>query len=196
MSDHRISRADEYIEAGDRKILTSGLWGVARHFNYMGEGFLALSVALSFGHFDNPWAWTYMVFVVSMFTWRQMEDDKACATHASCGRRLSIHKASPGPSFDSGLRSSYALVACPRTLRAELWAPGRPSRNCRPNAVNLLALLELAVSFDLPDLLSAEAGTGVRAFPKDFHPDYEASQTGEVRAAEGDASQLCQSLEQ
>ena len=69
----------EYIEAGDRKILTSGLWGVARHFNYMGEGFLALSVALSFGHFDNPWAWTYMVFVVSMFTWRQIEDDRACA---------------------------------------------------------------------------------------------------------------------
>ena len=69
----------EYIEAGDRKILTSGLWGIARHFNYMGEGFLALSVALSFGHFDNPWAWTYMVFVVSMFTWRQIEDDRACA---------------------------------------------------------------------------------------------------------------------
>ena len=45
----------------------------------MGEGFLALSVALSFGHFDNPWAWTYMVFVVSMFTWRQVEDDRACA---------------------------------------------------------------------------------------------------------------------
>ena len=38
-----------------------------------------VSVALSFGHFDNPWAWTYMVFVVSMFTWRQVEDDRACA---------------------------------------------------------------------------------------------------------------------
>ena len=35
-----------YIEAGDRKILCSGLWGVARHFNYLGEGFLALSIAL------------------------------------------------------------------------------------------------------------------------------------------------------
>ena len=27
-----------YIEAGDRKILTSGYWGAARHFNYLGEG--------------------------------------------------------------------------------------------------------------------------------------------------------------
>ncbi len=69
----------EYIEAGDRKILTSGLWGVARHFNYMGEGFFGLAVALSFGHFDNPWAWTYMAFVVSLFTLRQVEDDKNCA---------------------------------------------------------------------------------------------------------------------
>ena len=69
----------EYIEAGDRKILCSGLWGVARHFNYLGEGFLALSVALSFGHFDNPWAWTYFVFIVTLFTIRQVEDEAYCA---------------------------------------------------------------------------------------------------------------------
>ncbi len=69
----------KYIEAGDRKILYSGLWGVARHFNYMGEGFLALSIALVFGHFANPWAWTYFVFVVTFFTFRQRGDDKVCA---------------------------------------------------------------------------------------------------------------------
>ena len=69
----------EYIEAGDRKILTSGLWGVARHFNYMGEGFLSLSIALVFGHFANPWAWTYFVFIVTLFTWRQRSDDAFCA---------------------------------------------------------------------------------------------------------------------
>ena len=68
-----------YIQAGDRKILCSGLWGVARHFNYMGEGFLALSIALVFGHFANPWAWTYFVFVVTFFTFRQRGDDKLCA---------------------------------------------------------------------------------------------------------------------
>ena len=68
----------KYIEAGDRKILYSGFWGAARHFNYMGEGFLSLSIALVFGHLTNPWAWTYFVFVVSMFTNRQRDDDRLC----------------------------------------------------------------------------------------------------------------------
>ena len=68
-----------YIEAGERKILCSGLWGVARHFNYMGEGFLALSIALVFGYPGNPWAWTYFAFIVSMFVWRQVVDDRQCA---------------------------------------------------------------------------------------------------------------------
>ena len=69
----------EYIEAGERKILCSGLWGVARHFNYMGELLFGLSIALLFGYFDHPWAWTYMVFVLALFGWRQIEDDRACA---------------------------------------------------------------------------------------------------------------------
>ena len=69
----------EYIEAGDRKILCSGFWGAARHLNYLGEGFLSLSIALSFGHFGNPWAWTYFVFVVTFFTFRQYHDDEFCA---------------------------------------------------------------------------------------------------------------------
>ena len=68
-----------YIEAGERRILCSGLWGVARHFNYMGEGFLALSIALVFGYPGNPWAWTYFAFIVSMFVWRQVVDDRQCA---------------------------------------------------------------------------------------------------------------------
>ena len=69
----------KYIEAGERKILCSGLWGAARHFNYLGEGFLALSVALAFGHFGILWAWTYFIFVVTFFTFRQRGDEKYCA---------------------------------------------------------------------------------------------------------------------
>ncbi len=69
----------KYIEVGERKILYSGYWGVARHFNYMGEGFASLSIALVFGHFGNPWAWVYFVFIVSLFTSRQRDDDKHCA---------------------------------------------------------------------------------------------------------------------
>ncbi|MCQ3808224.1 MAG: hypothetical protein OXB92_13810 [Acidimicrobiaceae bacterium] len=68
----------EYIEAGDRKILCNGFWGPARHFNYMGEGFFCLSVALVFGHFTNLWAWTYFACIVSLFTYRQLDDDKHC----------------------------------------------------------------------------------------------------------------------
>ena len=69
----------EYIQAGDRKILCSGFWGAARHFNYLGEGFLGLSIALAFGYLTNPWAWIYFVFVVTFFTFRQRFDDAYCA---------------------------------------------------------------------------------------------------------------------
>ena len=69
----------KYIQAGERKILHSGFWGAARHLNYLGEGFLSLSIALVFGHFGNPWAWTYFVFVVTFFTFRQRGDDEECA---------------------------------------------------------------------------------------------------------------------
>ncbi len=68
-----------YIQAGDRKILCSGLWGVARHFNYLGEGFFSLAIALVFGHFTNPWAWTYFVFIVGLFISRQRFDERYCA---------------------------------------------------------------------------------------------------------------------
>ena len=76
----------EYIQAGDRKILCSGLWGVARHFNYLGEGFFALSIALVFGYFTNPWAWTYFVFIVGLFISRQRFDEKYCAEKYGAGK--------------------------------------------------------------------------------------------------------------
>ena len=69
----------EYIQAGDRKILCSGFWGLARHLNYLGEGIICISIGLVFGYFTNPWAWTYFVFIVSLFTWRQRLDDQVCA---------------------------------------------------------------------------------------------------------------------
>ena len=68
-----------HIQAGDRKILISGYWGAARHFNYLGEGFLCVGVALSFGHFGVLWAWTYALFIVPFFTIRQRFDDRDCA---------------------------------------------------------------------------------------------------------------------
>ena len=67
-----------HIEAGDRKILTSGFWRPARHFNYLGEGILSFSYGFAFGHFTNLWAWTYFIFIVIIFTLRQREDEEAC----------------------------------------------------------------------------------------------------------------------
>ena len=69
----------KYIEAGDRKILCSGLWGAARHFNYFGEWCFGLSIGLAFGHFGVLWAWTYFIFVAVFFYFRQRGDDKNCA---------------------------------------------------------------------------------------------------------------------
>ena len=52
---------------------------MARHFNYMGEGVLSFSIGLIFGHFTNPWAWIYFVLIVTLFTFRQRDDDRHCA---------------------------------------------------------------------------------------------------------------------
>ena len=29
--------------------------------------------------FTNPWAWTYFVFIVTLFTFRQRDDNRYCA---------------------------------------------------------------------------------------------------------------------
>ena len=75
----RVGVEPKYIEAGDRKILYSGMWCAARHFNYLGEGFISLSMALGFGHFNVVWAWLYFAFALTMFTTRQRDDDRHCA---------------------------------------------------------------------------------------------------------------------
>ncbi len=67
------------IVAGDRKILCSGFWGIARHFSYMGEIMLAMAVVFMFGYPSNPWSWTYTIFIVQMMLFRQIDDDKFCS---------------------------------------------------------------------------------------------------------------------
>ena len=69
----------DYIQAGDRKILCSGFWGLSRHLNYMGEFVMGSAIVVAFGHFANPWSWIYLVYVVTLFTIRQREDDRYCA---------------------------------------------------------------------------------------------------------------------
>lgn len=67
------------ITNGELRILSSGFWGKSRHINYFGEALIALAMALSFGHFTNVWAWSYLIFIVGLFGFRQREDDRLCA---------------------------------------------------------------------------------------------------------------------
>lgn len=69
----------EFIDAGERKILCNGFWGIARHFSYMGEMMLAMAVVFMFGYPGNLWAWTYPIFITSMMLFRQVDDDRYCA---------------------------------------------------------------------------------------------------------------------
>ena len=101
----------DYIEAGERKILCSGLWGVARHFNYLGEGFLSLSIALVFGYPGNPWAWTYFVFIVSLFLWRQRADDRHCARKYGPENWAELPRAGEIPHFPRRLLRGRPAVA-------------------------------------------------------------------------------------
>jgi len=68
----------EYIEANDRKILVTGFWGIARHFNYCGELILAVIFALVLGYFTNLWAWTYGSFIIGFCLTRERTDDMHC----------------------------------------------------------------------------------------------------------------------
>ncbi len=69
----------ETIQAGERKILCNGFWGLARHPNYLAEWGYGLSLSLVWGHFGNLWAWMYLVYLVPFFIYRQIDDDKNCA---------------------------------------------------------------------------------------------------------------------
>lgn len=81
------------------RILCSGWWGVARHFNYFGEILQAIAVALpgslmclyssqqqQLGSSENScvcWTyallpWLYPLYYVALFVPRQLDDDEVC----------------------------------------------------------------------------------------------------------------------
>ena len=47
---------------------------------------LPLSIALAFGYFTNPWAWTYFVFIIMQFIFRQRDDERFCAQKYAADR--------------------------------------------------------------------------------------------------------------
>ena len=68
----------ETLSNGEHKILCSGLWRIARHTNYFGEVVMAFAMAIAFGYLLSPWAWVYLVFILTLFITRQMDDDQLC----------------------------------------------------------------------------------------------------------------------
>lgn len=71
--------APEWLSDGDRALLVSGFWGVARHVNYLGEILMATGVTLALGAPGDPLPWLYPLYYVALLLPRQADDDRRCA---------------------------------------------------------------------------------------------------------------------
>ncbi|KAF0730348.1 hypothetical protein Ae201684P_013159 [Aphanomyces euteiches] len=65
------------------RILCSGFWGLARHFNYLGEIVQAIALALpgtlvADTGLEAALPWLYPIYYVGLFVTRQMDDDAVC----------------------------------------------------------------------------------------------------------------------
>lgn len=69
----------ETVSNGEKTLLVSGFWRIARHSNYLGEILEALGLALAIGHFANAWTWIYFVYLTAFFIARERIDDGRCA---------------------------------------------------------------------------------------------------------------------
>lgn len=67
------------ISDGERSLLCSGFWGVARHINYLGEILMATGTVLALGHLGDPWPWLYPLYYVALLVPRERDDDRRCA---------------------------------------------------------------------------------------------------------------------
>lgn len=69
----------EAIEAGGRRVLVSGFWGLSRHINYLGEIVMATALTLCLGY-PGEWApWLYPLYYLVLLVPRQIDDDRRCA---------------------------------------------------------------------------------------------------------------------
>jgi 7-dehydrocholesterol reductase len=72
-----------YVAADGRRrrslLLTSGWWGVARHFHYVPEILLAIAWTAPVG-FDHFLPWFYVVYLTCLLVDRTGRDDRRCAT--------------------------------------------------------------------------------------------------------------------
>eukprot|EP01104_Vermistella_antarctica_P005376 TRINITY_DN158_c0_g1_i2.p1 TRINITY_DN158_c0_g1~~TRINITY_DN158_c0_g1_i2.p1 ORF type:complete len:406 (-),score=68.17 TRINITY_DN158_c0_g1_i2:91-1308(-) len=61
------------------RLLVSGWWGVARHFNYTGDIILGLSYSIPC-RFGSFWPWVYPIYLTLLLIHRERRDDKKCST--------------------------------------------------------------------------------------------------------------------
>ena len=67
------------LSDGERIILASGLWGLSRHVNYLGEILMAGGLALVLGWPLMLGPWLYPVYYVALLVPRERDDDRRCA---------------------------------------------------------------------------------------------------------------------
>ena len=71
--------APRVFSDGERSVLCSGFWGVARHVNYLGEILMATGLALSLGWPLLLGPWLYPLYHVALLLPRERDDDRRCA---------------------------------------------------------------------------------------------------------------------
>ena len=64
---------------GDKTLLASGFWGIARHVNYLGELLMAVGLTLALGFPGRLAPWLYPLYYVALLIPRQIDDDRRCA---------------------------------------------------------------------------------------------------------------------
>jgi hypothetical protein len=64
---------------GDKRLLISGFWGLARHVNYLGELSMAVGLTLALGYPQHLGPWLYPLYYVALLIPRQFDDDRRCA---------------------------------------------------------------------------------------------------------------------
>lgn len=64
---------------GNHELFCGGLWGVARHVNYVGEILEAVGIALAVGYpATTLLPWLYPLYYIALLTARERDDDQRC----------------------------------------------------------------------------------------------------------------------
>jgi delta14-sterol reductase len=71
--------APQVVSNGERTLLCSGFWGVARHVNYLGEILMATGLALVLGWPTAVGPWLYPLYYVALLIPRERDDHRRCA---------------------------------------------------------------------------------------------------------------------